>query len=347
MSSNTETVLNTFFDLDKNAITIYPIEEGYINTTFLIESSKENHSIEKFVLQRINKTVFKNPEVIMTSMIVIAEHLKNEKYPKVILEPIPNKNGKLLSYDSEGYPWRLLPYISNSKCINTISTPSQAFEAAKIFSEFYSYLWTIDTSKIEAAIPDFLDFKARISNYRQALKTASEERKIIAKKELEFLNENIDLPNRFISLQKEGKLPMRIIHADPKISNILFDEGLKKGIGVIDLDTLMVGTLLYDFGDMVRSYTNNKKEDDPSNDNVFNQEIYNFLKKGFLHHINDKLTTVEKENLDYSGQIIVFIQALRFMTDYLNNDIYYKTEYPLQNLNRTKNQINLLSNILA
>nr|WP_294939126.1 phosphotransferase [uncultured Flavobacterium sp.] len=347
MNTPTKTILETYFDLDETTVTIHPIEEGYINTTFLIECNQGNSTTERYILQRINKTVFKNFEVIMNTMVIIAQHLKSLNYPKAILEPIPNKNGHLLSYDNEGYPWRLLPYIPNSKCINTISLPSQAFEAGKTFSEFYSYLWTIDTSKIKAAIPDFLDFEARIINYKLALRTASEERKTVAKKELEFLNEKIDLPNHLINLQKEAQLPMRIIHADPKISNILFDFEEKNTVGVIDLDTLMIGTLLYDYGDMVRSYTNNKKEDDPSNDNVFNKDICNSLKKGFLYHLNDKLSAIEKENLDYGAQVIIYIQALRFMTDFLNNDTYYKTEYPHQNLNRTKNQINLLSAILA
>ena len=187
-----------------------------------------------------------------------------------------------------------------------------------------------------------MNFEKRISDFKTAVSNASNETKKTAEDELKLLISAISLPDKFISLQKQNILPVRIIHADPKISNVLFDTVSGKGKCVIDLDTIMPGTLLYDYGDMVRSYTNNKNEDDPTENNIFNKEIYDLLTKGFLSSIKDQLTSVEMDNLAYSAKVVIYIQALRFMTDYLNGNIYYKTNHPLQNFNRAKNQINLL-----
>ena len=147
-------------------------------------------------------------------------------------------------------------------------------------------------------------------------------------------------------MQKSNSLPIRVIHADPKISNIRFDKE-NKAIAVIDLDTMMNGTILYDFGDMIRSYTNNAEEDNGWVKDHFNAENYVAVKEGFLFYLKDTLTPIELENLDYAAQLIIYIQAIRFLTDFLNDDIYYSTKYKLQNLDRTKNQINLLKGLLV
>ena len=278
----------------------------------------------------------------MDNMAAVADHLSEKKYPKTILHPIKNTENKFLSYDEDGKPWRLLPFVSNTICVLKITHPQQAYEASKTFSEFYSFLFDIDFSKIETAVSGFLNFEKRISDFKTAVSNASNETKKTSEDELKFLISAISLPDKFISLQKQNILPVRIIHADPKISNVLFDTVSGKGKCVIDLDTIMPGTLLYDYGDMVRSYTNNKNEDDPTENNIFNKEIYDLLTKGFLSSIKDQLTSVEMDNLAYSAKVVIYIQALRFMTDYLNGNIYYKTNHPLQNFNRAKNQINLL-----
>ncbi|WP_449397500.1 phosphotransferase [Chryseobacterium wanjuense] len=143
---------------------------------------------------------------------------------------------------------------------------------------------------------------------------------------------------------KNGILPSRIIHADAKISNILFNKEYHP-IAVIDLDTVMISSILYDFGTMIQSYTNNTEEDDGKAENNFNPEIYTAVKKGFLFYLNEKLTPEELENLDYAAQVAIYIQAIRFLTDYLDGSKYYSIKYPEHNLDRTKNQIELLKGL--
>ena len=149
-----------------------------------------------------------------------------------------------------------------------------------------------------------------------------------------------------IALQASQELPERVIHADPKISNILFTKD-GEALSVIDLDTMMNSTLLYDFGDMMRSYCNLTDEDDATMVDNFAPAIYDSVKEGFLSHLSSKLTSIELENLDYAAQVVIYIQAVRFLTDYLNNDVYYSTKYPEHNLDRTRNQVNLVKNVIA
>jgi Phosphotransferase enzyme family len=341
-------IIETFFDLSNyHSVDIYIIDSGHINTTYLVELQSQHLQKEKYVLQSINTHVFKQPEDILSNLEIVSKHLGQSAYPKMILNAIVNKTGKYLTYDSDGKPWRMLPYIDDSVCFEKVQNPKQAYEAAKAFGEFYAYLWDLDGAKIKTAIPHFLDFESRLKQFEMALSTASAERKIKAKNEIDFILAHKNLPLRFIDMQKRGALPLRLIHADPKISNILFHATTAEPLAVIDLDTMMQGTLLYDYGDMVRSYTNNRAEDDADENNVFNKTTYKAITDGFLFHIKDKLTVIELDNLAYSAEVIIYIQALRFLSDFLNGDVYYKIAYPEQNLNRTRNQIHLLQGLLA
>jgi len=338
-------ILKTFIPVaDEKKVSITPNNLGHINTTLKVEINLEEKQV--FILQKINHQIFRKPEVIMNSIDVVNKHLKNNDYPYEILEIIPNLNGNFLSIDEEGGYWRMTKFIPNTYCVTKVDNKEQAFEAAKTLSVFYSKILDLDHSLIESSIPGFIDFEKRVNDYKKALEKASEERKNLAKDEISFVEEHIGLQDNFIENQKNGDFPTRIVHADPKISNVLFDESTHKGKSVIDLDTLMPATILYDFGDMVRSYTNLREEDDPNPDNVFSREYYQAVKDGFMSHISSSLSIKEKENLDYAGQVVVFIQAVRFLTDFLDGDKYYKTNYPMHNLDRTRNQINLLKELL-
>jgi Phosphotransferase enzyme family len=341
-------IVKTFFDLrNEHSLVISAIDSGHINTTHLVELRLQNLQTEKYILQSINTHVFKKPEDILSNLNVVSKHLEKNAYPKTILKTLINKAGNYLTYDSDGKPWRMLYYIDHSICLDKVQTPMQAYDAAKTFSEFYAYLWDLDSTKIKTAIPNFLDFESRLSQFKIALSSANAGRKRQAKTEIEFISSHAALPMRFIDMQRTNALPLRLIHADPKISNILFQTITAEPLAVIDLDTMMRGTLLYDYGDMVRSYANNKSEDDPDENNVFNSTIYHAITDGFLFHLKDKLTAIELDHLAYSAEVIIYIQALRFLSDFLNGDTYYKIAYPEQNLNRTKNQIHLLQGLLA
>jgi thiamine kinase-like enzyme len=326
------------------AVFISPITDGLINSTFSVEVV-EGAQRKKYILQKINTLVFKNPKAIQSNIVLVSRFLKSNNYPHLVLELCVTAEGNN-EINFEGDSWRMMVQIENSYTVNVVENPKQAFQVGAFFGTFYRYLENIDTQQIQVVLPDFLYTKSRIDAFQLALQSANSDRLIKAQEQIEWVVKHQDLPQKWMQLQQENSLPVRLIHADPKISNVLFDATTHQPKAIIDWDTLMLGTILYDYGDMIRSYTNTKLEDDPDPEGVFNADVYSALMDGFLSEVRSILTDIELENLPYAPQVIVYIQALRFLTDYLNGDIYYQCNYPEQNLNRTKNQINLLQQIL-
>lgn len=331
--------IKNIFENFENSVSDFEVKtlvSGHINRTYLIL----NHS-KNFILQKINTKVFKQPEILAQNILNISNHLKSKNYPHQFLKPVLFSDGKFI-YDSE---WRIFEFIDNSQSFEKTKSNNQVFEAAKFLSEFYSYLNDLDPAEIGDSIPGFLDFNLRYGQFETALKNAEQSRIKNSKPEIEVVISNQQFLNDWNKISTE--IPTRIIHADPKISNFLFDKNSdEKIIALIDWDTFMCGPILYDFGDMARSYTNLKNEDDPSEGEIFSQKNYDALKKGFLFYLKDQLTQTEIENLDTAAKTVIYIQAVRFLTDYLNGDIYYHTDFSGQNLNRTKNQINLLKGLI-
>lgn len=309
---------------------------GHINRTYLIQNNQK-----RFILQSLNTSIFKNPEVISQNIQALVLHLKSKNYPHSILTPCSFKNGDLL-YDNQ---WRLFEFIEGTQSFEKVESVEQAFEAAKFLSEFHLYIQDLEKNKINDSIPGFLDFSFRWKQFQDALKSASQERKGNSIKEIEWIESKQSILKDWKTLN--SKTPKRIIHADPKISNFLFEthsSTIPKAL--IDWDTLMLGNILYDFGDMARSYTNLKEEDDAEVGDNFSSEYYKALKEGFLFHLKSELSELEIQNLDLAAEAVIYTQAIRFLTDYLNSDIYYSIHYPEQNLNRTRNQINLLKELI-
>lgn len=341
-----QSVLHTFLPAGTfQSISCTPVENGYINKTYHIRAVSKQQQ-QQFILQRINTHVFPNPEAIIHNMLHIALHLGVSPYSKNILKPLQNTNGNFLTYDSENFPWRLLPFIVQSKTLNTIPNTDQAYAAAATFSEFYQYLNTMDPGVIQVAIPGFLDFQKRVNDFYIARDKAKPHLKKQAADILNYLSDHEQLPGQYIAMQRQQQLPQRIIHADPKLSNILFHIDASQTLAVIDLDTVMPGSLLYDYGDMIRSFTNRKAEDDPDGKNCFDAEVFHAVTEGFLFHTQSFLNPTELGNLSYAAQVVAYIQALRFITDFLNENMYYKVTYPTQNLNRAINQVNLLKALM-
>jgi thiamine kinase-like enzyme len=323
---------------------IVPIQEGLINATFEIKCF-DNQLVSTFILQKINTTVFENPDCIQQNIFLVNEHLKAVNYPFDTIELVKNKDGNFtFFYKKEA--WRMMQAIRNSYTIAVVQNTKQAFEIAAFFGKFHKALSGINATILKSVLPDFLNVENRVVAFHLALQQASKLRIEIAKNEIEWLLENQNIPVEWIDLQRNNKLPMRIIHADPKISNVLFDSETHLPKAIIDWDTLMNGTILYDFADMIRSYTNTKKEDDPDSENVFNSEIYLAITEGFLNETKSFLSDIELKNLHYAPKVIVYIQAMRFLTDFLNNDVYYQCSFEKQNLFRTINQMNLLKEII-
>lgn len=336
-----EEIIGLFLNETPSDLEVSPISNGHINSTFLVVRKNDGH---RFVLQKINTNVFPYPENIAHNHLAINKILRENGYGKEIVEPVFTKAGNYID-EKEGC-WRMLKFIEGSKTFLTVPDAETAFEATKTLSEFYYILNNnAENIEIQDPLPGFINFQKRLDDYHIALENAPTDLKEKASKEIEFINANEHIPQGWIVKDKEGLLPKRIIHADPKISNILFDEA-NKTLAVIDLDTIMYGTLLYDFGDMIRSYTNTSEEDNGKVSENFSPIIFEKVKQGFLHHLDSFLQSVEKELLDDAAASVIYIQAVRFLTDYLNGSIYYSTKYPEHNLDRTRNQITLVKGLL-
>lgn len=321
--------------------TISPITNGLINTTYLVE---DHDSGGKFILQKINRQVFHFPEIITHNHLMINTMLESGNYPLQLVNLKKTLSGNLIMQDDEGESWRMLGFIEGTKTFFKIPDLKTAYESAKAVGSFLNTVNPEDLPDIQIPIPDFINFEKRISDYQISLQNAREDLLRNAESEIESMNELHFLPQKWIEMEKEGLLPKRIIHGDPNVRNILFDNH-SSPLAVIDLDTVTVSTILYDFGDMARSYTNTLDEDDGNATNNFNSHIYRTVKDGFLLYLKEKLTFEELDNLDYAAQVVIYIQAVRFLTDYLNGSTYYSTKYAEHNLDRTRNQLELLKGL--
>lgn len=334
--SRVKNVLSATYKQVSADFKVQQLTSGHINQTYLISNAGE-----QFVLQELNTQVFKNLEGVTQNILKVSAHLLQNDYPNKVLNLVPFKDSGYLFQDK----WRMMEFIEESQTFLKVQSSEQAYAAARFLSSFHAHLLSLDIEGIENSIPGFLDFKSRLVQYQQAIELADKARLDNAVTAIDFLNTHQDILTSWLVLLPQ--IPVRVIHADPKISNFLFSkEDPNSILALIDWDTLMHGSILYDFGDMVRSYTNLKEEDDPEVGGNFSLENYKAIEEGFLLSLKDKLSEKEIENLDLGAKVVIYVQAMRFLTDYLNGDVYYATKYSEHNLDRAKSQINLLTELM-
>ncbi len=316
-----------------------PLTTGLINSTYIV--TKENG--EKYLLQKINTNVFKDPQAIQENYSLIEEHLKN-KNSFDLPEIIKTADGDLLYQDADGGVWRMFQYIPDSYSPLSSSTVQEAALVAECFGKFSNDLKGLDTAKIRNVLPGFHDLAWRYQQFQESLASATEERKEKAKELIEKADKHKYLVDYYNQLSNDKEnYPLHILHHDCKIANILFDKSTKSIICPVDLDTTQNGYFFSDIGDMIRSMTPSLPEGSQEIDKIeLRKDFYEGIKESYLTSMNDELTEREKEEIDMAGKVIVYMQSLRFLTDYLNNDVYYKTEYPEQNFFRAANQFRLL-----
>ncbi len=334
-------ILKNFFDFDPNTeggIAFENLKSGHINETFEVHVEGK-----KYILQRLNTAIFPEPQKIMENIETVATHLKSKSYARSVLDFIKTRNNAYLCFDTEGGAWRLMPFVNNTYSILKIETEEQAFLAAEAFGEYLSFLSDLDVAKIHTILPNFHNADFRIQQHREALNgTPSVVRLKKAKKDLLFIQQHLPYFEG-----KHPNVPLRVTHNDTKISNILFDKTTQQAACIIDLDTLQTSTLLADFGDMVRTYTSEFDEDFADFAKIKMRFAYfKALFLGFMKKIGGEILEEEKNALVYGAERTVFVQALRFMTDYLNNDVYYHIDFEDHNLIRAKNQLALFKSML-
>ncbi|MFD0760940.1 phosphotransferase enzyme family protein [Lutibacter aestuarii] len=333
------------FNHSTNFLNHKELVSGHINDTYLIETSGDS----KFVLQRINHLVFKDVPGLVTNKVNVSKHLltklkhlpKNELKRRV-LSFVPAKNGDYYYNDINGNYWNLMVFIEDSVTFETVKNEEVAYEGGKLFGRFLNLTSDFDASKLTEVIPKFHDMSFRFSQFEESLKVATKERLTKAKDLIEkvhHLKEEMHIIQR---LKESGEIQLRVTHNDTKISNALFDKN-NKGLCVIDTDTVMPGVVHYDFGDAIRTICNTASEDEKNLELVnFNLDLYKAYTKGFLEEVESALTPTEIKYLPLAAKTMIFIMAIRFLTDYLNGNIYYKVAYPEHNFDRAKNQLKLI-----
>lgn len=334
------------FDIPERPTEVLGFGEGMINSTYKVVV--EGNSIQ-YVLQNINHAVFKDVDLLQSNILKITNHIRmkltqrnEDDLDRKTLKLIPALDGKMYYYDGQNY-WRMSIMIPNSFTFQSV-TPEYAYYAGQAFGNFQSLLADIP-EELGETIPDFHNMEFRLKQFKEAVdnNTADRLHKVEGLvNEIQRRAYEMCLCER---LYREGKLPKRINHCDTKVNNMLFDEN-GKVLCVIDLDTSMPGFVMSDFGDFMRSAGNNGDEDDADLHRVdFNLDIFKAYTKGYLEEARKFLTTLEIELLPFGAKLMTYMQLIRFLTDYLNGDIYYKIKYPEHNLIRSNAQFKLLSSM--
>ena len=325
------------YGLQADHCEIHPFGTGLINHTWKI-----THGGNEYILQRINENVFRNPPAIAENMRAMSDYLSVNSPGYLFVVPLTTKNDEDLVFDrKEGY-FRLMPFIKNSRTYDVVASTDIACEAAREFGCFTKMLCGFDAANLKVTLPDFHNLTLRYEQFELSLVRGNQDRIKKAGAAISFLLSQKNIVTAFERIRSDSNFKLRVTHHDTKISNVLFDDK-GKGLCVIDLDTTMAGYFISDVGDMMRTYLSpfSEEEKDLSKIEV-RDEYFLAIAKGYLQEMIEELTPREIDHFVYAGEFMIYMQAVRFLTDYFNNDIYYGSKYENHNFVRAENQIVLL-----
>lgn len=330
-----------YFGISSGSLLVKPFGTGLINYTW-----KVNDNGNSYILQRINDNVFKYPQRITNNIGLIAAYLKKHHPDYLFVSPVQASDGnEMVHLQGEGY-FRMFPFVPGSHSIDVVETPEEAYEAAAQFGRFTKLLSGISINELQISIPDFHNLTLRYQQFLSALKNGNPARI----KETQALTEKLlsqqAIVAEYESIITNPNFKRRVTHHDTKISNVLFDDA-ENGLCVIDLDTVMPGYFISDVGDMMRTYLSPVSEEEKDFSKIeIREAFYEAIVNGYYNEMQDALTQTEKESFFYAGTFMIYMQAIRFLTDYLNDDKYYGSKYPGHNLVRAGNQAMLLQRLL-
>ncbi len=334
------------FPINGKVIDAAPCGSGHINDTWCVAFDQDGPRV-RYVVQRINRNVFKNPAALMENIQRVTTHLATrlagEPDPaRRALTFVPARDGRPYVVDAGGDYWRICRFIEGARTYDTVKTTQQAFAAAKAFGRFQQLLSDLPAPRLHETIPDFHHTPKRFAALEQAVTADVANRARFARSEIEFA-----LRNRAMSgVLLEAGLPERVTHNDTKLNNVMLDDATGEGVCVIDLDTVMPGLVLYDFGDLVRTATSSAGEDERDLSKVTMQlPMFAAVARGYLASAAGFLTEAEKSFLAFSGKLITFELGIRFLTDFLAGDTYFKVHRANHNLDRCRAQFKLVESI--
>ncbi|TSD67294.1 aminoglycoside phosphotransferase family protein [Inquilinus sp. KBS0705] len=329
-----------------------PYGSGHINDTFRLKNIVAGGP--DYLLQRINHHIFTNVEKLMDNMRMVTEHIKHKIMAqgygdpqKEVMTLIPTDSNQFFYRDSAGDYWRMFFFLSDTKSYNVVETPKQAYEGGRAFGKFQSMLSDIPAGKIYEVIPNFHNVQFRLKQLSEAVHNNPKGRVASVKDELDIIQYYASEMQYFQQPQNAAILPKRVIHNDTKFNNVLLNSK-DEAQCVIDLETVMDGYVAYDFGDAIRSIINSTTEDEADLEKIqLNMPLFNAYVQGYLKEAATFLTDAEVESLVKGVLLLPYTQTVRFLTDYINGDTYYKIKFEGHNLQRTKAQLQLFKKLTA
>ena len=342
--------ISDLFDYEGTFLSAEPYGSGHIHDTYRIKTAEQDK--DDYILQKLNNKIFKDIPQLQKNIERVTVHLHNKlsKIPgtnvkRESLTLIPAKDGKSWIKDDNGNFWRLYIFITNHRSYDIVDSPDKAFEGGKAIGRFQAMLADMPGEPLSETIPKFHDVENRINLFLDRIKENPRGRVSEAEEEIkEYLDRGEEMKT-ILNLGKAGKIPLRITHNDTKFNNILLDEN-DKALCVIDLDTVMPGYVHYDFGDAIRTATNTAAEDEKDLSKVeMNINLFQAYASGYLSEVGKTLNEVEKEYLAFAPKLITYIIGLRFLTDYIDGDNYFKIHHEHHNLQRARAQLKLVKSM--
>lgn len=335
------------FVTEGTILSVLPYGSGHINDTYRIETAESTGP--NYILQRINHKIFKNVPGLMDNIDRVTRHIrmKLENTPganpdRQGLTLIPTYDQKSFYQDPDGNFWRMYIFIEDNRSYDIVDTPEKAFEGGRMFGKFQSMIADLPGGPLHETIPNFHNIEMRLETLRKTIEADPAGRASLVTAEAQFVLERAEEMGTILRLGQQGLIPQRITHNDTKFNNVLLDKN-DQGLCVIDLDTVMPGYVHYDFGDSIRTSTNTGAEDDPDLSKVeMDIRLFEAYTKGFLQETRSTLTATEIENLALAGKLFPYIIGVRFLTDYVDGDNYFKIKHEHHNLQRARAQFKLL-----
>lgn len=327
-----------------------PFGSGHIHDTFVVETLEKQK--DNYIIQRLNTKVFTNIPELQINIERVTNHLRQKLLSipgadtkRECLTLIPAKDGKTWITDNDGSYWRMYVFIPDHRSYDIVDSPQKAFEGGKTTGRFQAMLADLPGPPLFETIPYFHDIEKRLDTYNKILKTDRVRRAGSVPDLINFVLDRAETMKIILRLGKEGKIPVRITHNDTKFNNILFDLN-DKALCIIDLDTVMPGYVHYDFGDAIRTAANTAAEDEPDLSKVnMDISLFEAYSEGYLSETRSTLNDIEKEYLSFAPGLITYIMGLRFLTDYLDGDNYFKIHHERHNLQRAKAQFRLVKSM--
>lgn len=336
------------FDFGGNVLSAERYGEGHINDTFCVTTDAN----KRYILQRISAAAFSRPDQLMSNISGVTEYLKKiisaegGDPERETLSVLPTRMGESFFSDSEGRAWRVFPFIEGTFCLQTAETPELFYASGMAFGRFQHLLRDYPAHTLFETIERFHDTENRLALFRSALAADPLGRALEVKAETDFILARTDDCGVALRALREGKLPLRVTHNDTKLNNILLDAETGEGLCVIDLDTVMPGLSINDFGDSIRFGATHAAEDERDLNKVnFDLNLYEVYTKGFLEGTSGSLTGTELEYLPWGARLMTLECGIRFLTDYLEGDHYFAIDRPGKNLDRARTQFKLVSDM--